>query len=207
MIYIYDIILNFNKDFIDFYEWNKSDILTHIKKIPIFKIENNKNIITDLVKFNNINDFLQNIENETEIYSKKRCDNLKYSFLLCTKEKVIAFIINKKGNILKKSDLIIPEEDEILENFDHYNILPCNLEFKSTYDNNNEIQFLTRKEIQLIEKVKVKIKKCDDRFLKYLYLEMYSQKNINYKEILLNEKNINKIEIMNNFISFTQNKK
>ena len=32
MTYIYDIVLNFNNDFYEFYEWDKNDNLTLIKK-------------------------------------------------------------------------------------------------------------------------------------------------------------------------------
>ena len=38
MNYIYDIILNFQERIYDFYEWNKTDVITHIRKIPVFKI-------------------------------------------------------------------------------------------------------------------------------------------------------------------------
>ena len=41
---IYDIVLNFNKEFLDFFEWDKHDILIHVRKIPIFKIKNNINL-------------------------------------------------------------------------------------------------------------------------------------------------------------------
>ena len=39
MTYIYDIVLNFNNDFYEFYEWEKNDNLTLIKKIPLIKVE------------------------------------------------------------------------------------------------------------------------------------------------------------------------
>ena len=39
MTYIYDIVLNFNNDFYEFYEWDKNDNLTLIKKIPLIKVE------------------------------------------------------------------------------------------------------------------------------------------------------------------------
>ena len=38
MKYIYNLKLNFNNKFYEFYEWKKEDILTHIKKIPAYKI-------------------------------------------------------------------------------------------------------------------------------------------------------------------------
>ena len=33
MNYIYDIVLNFNKDYYEFYEWKKSDKVINVKKI------------------------------------------------------------------------------------------------------------------------------------------------------------------------------
>ena len=38
MTYIYDILLNFNEEYYEFYDWNKEDTIVHIKKIPIYKI-------------------------------------------------------------------------------------------------------------------------------------------------------------------------
>ena len=40
MNYIYDVILNFQKEYYDFYEWNKNDNIYHMRKIPIIKINN-----------------------------------------------------------------------------------------------------------------------------------------------------------------------
>ena len=39
MIYIYDILLNFNPIFYNFYDWYKKDKIEHIKKIPLFKVD------------------------------------------------------------------------------------------------------------------------------------------------------------------------
>ena len=40
MNFIYDIVLNFNKDYYDFFEWNKKDNIISIKKIPLFFVKN-----------------------------------------------------------------------------------------------------------------------------------------------------------------------
>ena len=47
MNFIYDILLNFNNEYYEFYDWNNDDKLTHIRKMPIFKISDDalKNII------------------------------------------------------------------------------------------------------------------------------------------------------------------
>ena len=65
MIYIYDILLNFDDGvrLLDFYEWDKKDGLTHIKKIPVFKISSidMDNIINGIVKVDS--SFLEKINN------------------------------------------------------------------------------------------------------------------------------------------------
>ena len=62
MIYIYDILLNFNNErLIDFYEWEVTDDIYDIKRIPLFRVDSKT--INDLefntVKFNN--EFLDKI--------------------------------------------------------------------------------------------------------------------------------------------------
>ena len=42
MNYIYDILLNFKKEFFEFYEWNLNDDIIHIRKIPVFKVRKNQ---------------------------------------------------------------------------------------------------------------------------------------------------------------------
>ena len=55
MNYIYNIYLNFNKNYYDYYEWNDNDNIILVKKIPIIKTNTNdfKNIISNYIKINN----------------------------------------------------------------------------------------------------------------------------------------------------------
>ena len=39
MNYIYDILINFNENLYDFYDWNLNDQIDHIRKIPVFKTD------------------------------------------------------------------------------------------------------------------------------------------------------------------------
>ena len=70
MSYIYDIILNFQKNYYEFYEWNDEDEITHIKKIPIFKTTtiDFQTIKKDTIKFSE--KFLETINNKTEKFKK-----------------------------------------------------------------------------------------------------------------------------------------
>ena len=71
MNYIYDILLNFNTSLYDFYEWNDNDDITHIRKMPVFKV--NTQMIED-IKHHKIeveSKFLNKIKSKTEMFQKK----------------------------------------------------------------------------------------------------------------------------------------
>ena len=186
MSYIYDILLNFNDELYDFYEWNKKDSITHIKKIPILKI--NSKQINDIILNNIILDteFLKKIENKTETYSKNKI--IKYSILLTDGFKVIALNI---ANKIKYSKLLLEEENDILDitnRLDKYN-----LKYKIISKKN--IEYKTRYEKELELKIN-NINNIDE--LKYLYYDCFNKKcdNINKikKELNSNFSNIsNKI--------------
>ena len=112
MNYIYDIVLNFNSNYYEFYEWNKNDNIINIRKIPTFKVDNQT--YYDF-KFNDItvkNDFLKLIEDETSIYLG---NTNKYMCIITNSKQAIGIMFNKNGLIIKKSSLIIDEENEVLE--------------------------------------------------------------------------------------------
>ena len=116
MNHIYDVILNFDSNIYENYEWNLNDNIYHIKKIPIFKVE--ENIIEDVVNYNLKlkEDFLNKIKNKTEIYLNRVSKPIEYACILCNNEKVIAIKIDNKGKINKYSKMLISEELETIEN-------------------------------------------------------------------------------------------
>ena len=65
MNFIYDIVLNFNKEYYNFFEWNKKDNIINIKKIPLFMVSNNifNNMKYDIVKVSS--DFINMIKDKT----------------------------------------------------------------------------------------------------------------------------------------------
>ena len=50
MNYVYDVLLNFNKELYEYYDWNLSDVIIHIRKILLFKVDNK--VFNDLKKGN-----------------------------------------------------------------------------------------------------------------------------------------------------------
>ncbi len=122
MNYIYDIVLNFNKDYFCFYEWNKKDNIINIKKIPFFVVDNNT---FNMMKYDKVvvdSSFIELIKEKTYTYSKNKIGS---ACLISNCKEVIGVLFDNKGNLVKRSSLLIDEEEEVLDeivNDDIYNI-------------------------------------------------------------------------------------
>lgn len=209
MTYAYDILLNFKKNYFDFFEWNNNDEIIHIKKIPIIKISNND---FSLFKYSSIRfdkKFLHSIYNKTKKYYTKK-ENIKYSFLISNGYETIALKLNKNGINTYKSSLLLDEEEEITK-------IAINLEkekIKYTILKKKQENLLkTRKEKEtinhIINSLNKSYKNKETDKLKFLYLECFNNQENNIKKIyhtlkketLNNDKNITKLE---NFFKITQ---
>ena len=184
MNYIYDILLNYNEYLYDFYDWNEEDNISHIRKIPLYKI--NKKAMEDLKKFNisfYVND-ISKIKNKTEIFQVKGVKRIPYAFLVSDNSEVIGFLCDNKGNIIKRSRLLIDEEAEVLEVVNRID------ERKLNYQIKKELELYplkARNEIEMEKYIKKNlntIKKDDIEKLKYLYYECFNKKISNRKDII-----------------------
>ena len=108
MAYIYDILLNFNEDFFEFYDWNKNDKIIHIKKIPIYQVDNKtlKDILHNKIKING--DFLTLIKDKTE--------EIIFSFEKSFKEKGWSF------KYIKQAYRHFPKEVELIRALSYHSV-------------------------------------------------------------------------------------
>lgn len=192
MIYIYDILLNFNDDLYEFFEWEKGDNILHIKKIPIIKV--NSFVLDDLINkdVQLSNNFLNIINNKTEVYENKRIKVLKYCCLITDGYKVIGININ---NNIKYSDLLLDEAMDSIE----ISKRTKTIDIEYTIIGDKQIDYFnTRNEIKIKNYLRLEINNIynnkDYSKLKYLYFE-YFDNNIDNIELIYNElmKSLNKI--------------
>lgn len=188
MNFIYDIVLNFNKEYYHFFEWNKKDNLINIKKIPLFLVDNS---IFKKLKYDNVivsNGFINLINEKTYTYTKNK---IGPSCLVSNGKEVIGILFNIKGKLIKRSSLILEEEEEVLDeivNDSIFNISIVNCTPGEIY-NVNRIQ--RDKQNYLIKYIK---KESDFLKLKYLYYDYFEkdEDNINnIKNKLIDEINNN----------------
>jgi len=192
MTFVYDIYVNFQNICYDFYEWNKKDKIMHVKKIPIFEIteENFGKIIINDNKIDNQS--LELIKNKAEIFKKKK----KMSAVLFTNNKdILAVQFQNDGKIIKKSFLLLEEENTILKSIHKIDFL--NLEL--TELEKKKIVLSTINEIERTKYLLNHLSHIEKEELDYLYFECFGKKETNLK--LIEKKLKNEIMIGNEKIS------
>ena len=192
MIYIYDILVNFcdNDLLYDFYEWDSSDNVENIKRIKMIHIS--KDNYQNLLDYNCILDvdLLTKIYRTCEVYKSKKIKVLDYCVLVSDGSRVMAIELDKNGNIIYKSKLLLDEEDEIAMLANNLEITNINYQKKNRVLNN---RFFTRKELIVRNYLYNEIvdsynKKKYDK-LRFLYQEYFDKDCLSYadmKDDLLN---------------------
>ena len=174
MTYIYDIVLNFNKDLVEFFDWQETDKIKCLKKVIMFRT--NTKTIKDIInyKVELDNSFTSNIP-KYEINNKKE----EGKICLLTDGKITIGILIKNHIIKYISRLLPDEEYETLELSN--NIVKIKINYKLMEQRNN--QTLTRKEQKIKEELSAIINryylKKDKSTIKYLYLEYTNKENDN----------------------------
>lgn len=199
MTYIYDITLNLTDEYYDFFEWNKSDSITHIRKIPIYSI--NKQDFINLYNYEiKLNDFLLNkLKDKTEIYGKKNknitCCLFKYN------DNILALEFNNNGISNRISALQIEEELDVIDI--KTSILP-KFEYNKTKQRKIYITTrLERKNKKLLQKQLslLNIPNDDDK-IKYIYFEYFGEIIDNTDEALAKLKSMVKKQTINDNLKY-----
>ena len=107
MRFIYDIVVNYENNFFEFYEWEKEDNIINIKKMPLFLVNNEtyKIIKYESVTINST--FVDKIRDKTFAYNKIK---IGPSCLITNGMEVIGILCNDKGEVIKDNPM---HEDNI----------------------------------------------------------------------------------------------
>ena len=170
MNFIYDIVLNFNKDYYDFFQWNKKDSIVNIKKIPLFIVNND---IFNSMKYDSVSvkkSFIDSIKDKTYTYNRQKIGN---TCLLSNGKQVIGVLFNDKGYLVKRSSLLLDEEEEVLDeiyNDEIYDIEIINIKKNKIKTNVNRIQ--KEKKDFLIKYINRESNFINLKYLYYDYFEI-----------------------------------
>lgn len=178
MAYIYDILLNFNKELIEFFEWEESDKIKYIKKIALFKVKGK--VLKDLI--NNEISLDKSFLDKLTSYEMNGLDSCK-SCLLTDGAMAIGILI-KNNKIVSYSRLLLDEENEVLEVSEKLEYIDLNYKILSA--RSSKCNNLTRKELDIKNKLGLILddlyKMGEREKLYYLYYEYTNKesKNVNH---------------------------
>lgn len=173
MNYVYDILSNFNQELYDFYDWDKNDNFTHLRKVPSFRVS--KEVLVDLM-FKKVKikcNLLKLIKDKTQVFTKEGVDVIEYCFIVSDSVNALGVILDEDGVVYKRSKFLVSEELEInkcLKTSKIYNVEYNLLSSKTHYSN------MTRNEEKVTNLILNKLELIMDSTDKidYLYYEWFN---------------------------------
>ncbi len=185
MVYIYDILVNFNDSYLlDFFEWNLNDEIENIKKVRLYRVSTT--CMDELVK-NQVcvsSSFLAEIYKTCEVYTKNSIKTFAYVCLFSDGSRVIAIEWDSRGFSRAKSRLILEEEEDILEIAFDTDVYDLSYHCVCLEDVRF---FLTRKELKmrkyLISEIEDAYQRKKYEKLKFLYEEYFEKKIHSYRQM------------------------
>lgn len=185
MNYYYDILLNLNEELFDFYEWEESDNIEFIKRIPIYRVDNKtlKDILKYQVQFNQ--ELLDNIKNKTIL---RKNGVLEMVFLITDSKNAIALELDNKGLVINRSKLLISDEINLIERT--FNLREVKLKYEKTkkYPERKDLRQIAEKKKLINVEIETLYKNKNKSKLKYLYYEWFNKNEENIENMYKNMK-------------------
>lgn len=173
MNYIYDIVLNFQDNYYQFFEWNRKDKIKNVSKISVYRVDDQDLIDLSYNQITLDTPFLTELIEHNKKYKKLMC-------LISNTNQTIGLLFSKEGQLLKRSSLLFEEESEV-------NHLAKELPItKMTYKQNKEIKphHNLRIEIEKKDTLVQYINQTNDIIsLKYLYYEYFGEECLDSTQI------------------------
>lgn len=173
MNYVYDILSNFNQELYDFYDWDKNDNFTHLRKVPSFRVS--KEVLVDLMfkKVKIKGNLLKLIKDKTQVFTKEGVDVIEYCFIVSDSVNALGVILDEDGVVYKRSKFLVSEELEInkclktskIYNVE-YNLLSSKTHYSNMTRNEEKVTNLILNELELVMDSTDKID--------YLYYEWFN---------------------------------
>lgn len=185
MEYVYDILVNFNDELYEFFEWDKDDNIEHIRKIPMFKINTNAflDFKNNIIKLDKV--FLDKIKNKTEIFTNTNVGVIEYSAIFTDGMDLVVIEFDSEGVGYLKSSMLLDEYEDTLDESELLDVYDINYEIIL---NNKVNRFETRYQNKVLEYIKdeinLLIKYKNYNKLKYLYYEWYNKRENDIENVI-----------------------
>ena len=172
MNYYYDVLLNFQDNFYMFYEWDETDNIEYIKKIPLYNVDSNtfNNFLENEIIIND--NFLSEIENKTKLKQNKF---IKYAAVFSDGKNSVALEFNSDGKVINKSSVLLEDELNIIEFI--FNVNKSKIDYQVVGSLKKEKE--SRQSLLIKKIIKLEINNMYNSKnvskLKYIYLEWFNE--------------------------------
>lgn len=206
MNYVYDVILNLREKYYDFFFWEEEDILTHISKIPIVKV-NTKTMIDFLN--NNIkvdSQFLSMIKNKTVLYEFNKKSTMPYMCIFTDSKYTLVLEFNYKNESIKRSSLLYEEEEDAINISDKISYTNISYDILNKVDNECYLTRFEEKSHQFVKEKLSKLYKENKEKIKYVYYEIFLEEEKNVDLInkrlmtIVKDNDTNKLNKLNDIL-------
>ena len=179
MNFIYDVLVNFKYPLIEFYDWDIDDDILNIKRIPLSRISSED---LNVLKYHKFKIDISDIKGLTKIFNDRK---KSYTSIIYTDgNEALVFNFNDKGICISKSDLLLDEENDILDN--SVSLKETIIKYEILSKDKIDL-YKTRNQVEIIKYLLNQINKIDDLDkLNYIYFECFNE-----------YKNVSKIKLIN----------
>ena len=203
MNYIYDIVLNFNKELYEFFEWKDDDNLINIMKIPLIKINDDDfvSLLYNKIKIEKL--VLDTFKKKFSLYSEEINGNV--ICIVTNGQRAMGVMFDQLGNLIGRSAMLLDEEEEVLEESENLEETKLLYEINKTQQVNIK---LSRVEIEKKQYIENFLNAIDDiKILKYIYFDYFDREaeKEDIKKILLMELEKKWDNNLNRLYKLTQN--
>lgn len=185
MNYIYDIVLNFNKELYEFFEWKDDDNLINIRKIPLIKINDDDfvSLLYNKIKIEKL--VLDTFKKKFSLYSEEINGNV--ICIVTNGQRAMGVMFDQLGNLIGRSAMLLDEEEEVLEESENLEETKLLYEINKTQQVNIKLSRVEIEKKQYIENFLNAIE--DIKILKYIYFDYFDREaeKEDIKKILLME--------------------
>lgn len=176
MIFVYDLLVNYNDEAYKFYEWDVNDEIEYLKRSVLIKVSDylykkviSKNIIVGET-------FLASIKEKSEIVKEKKHEKMSYMCIFTNGSDTTGVTFNNNGRIMEFTKFTLQDELELLDIALSLKIKK--IDYKEITNNEYSVSFITRdgkKVIKMILRELNMIKDEKDK-INYLYYEWFNKK-------------------------------
>lgn len=182
MNYYYDVLLNFDGDNVwNFYEWEESDFLLFVKRIPLFRVS--YDTMYDFLKYQvRLSDrFLEQIKNQTILKDVKEEEN--FYFILSDSKNSIAIKLNESGKVVSMSKLLIRDENNLNEFIYTLSEKKIDYEILSKKNYRHELRQFEQVKQSIYLELNTLFKEDNIHKLRYFYYEIFHKEECSVEQM------------------------